>query len=242
MPKSVQPLLDLLLAAGVVEEPDATQALWSICPPGVKTPMPAVKLRSADMLLAGVDPKPKALDVKLARDHSEGPAPAGQSQRPQPPAQSTPVPAAPSAPSPAVANAAVPATATPIQAQLALSTESPMPEFSLRAPMRLNPRVREVLTDIVQTLNPGQGPAQGSRVEQGFFVPLSEFERRAMPPATALRALAELDMLVLQEADGPPTQSLEFNGAQTVGLVLAPSFVTGIDACAVPVEQRLPSC
>ena len=95
--------------------------------------------------------------------------------------------------------------------------------------MRLNPIVRDGLAAVVHTLNDDAGPALGCTVAQGFFVPLGEFERCGLQPSMAMRALAEVDMLVRGSPDGPPTLSRDFNGTPTVGVVIDPRFISGFD-------------
>ena len=95
--------------------------------------------------------------------------------------------------------------------------------------MRLNPVVRDALAAVVRTLNDNAGPVQGCTIAHGLFVPLSEFERRGLQPSTALRALADVGMLVPSQPQGPPTHSRDFNGAPTVGIVVDPRFIAGLD-------------
>ncbi len=95
--------------------------------------------------------------------------------------------------------------------------------------MRLSPVVRDALAAVIQTLNDDAGPEQGRTVAQGFFVPLSEFERRGLQPSMALRALADVGMLVLSQPQGMPTHSRDFDGASTVGIVVDPRFIAGLD-------------
>ncbi len=104
--------------------------------------------------------------------------------------------------------------------------------------MRLSPVVRDALAAVIQTLNDGGGPAQGCTVAHGFFVPLSEFERRGLQPSMALRALADVGMLVLAHPQGPPTYSREFNGAPTVGIVVDPRFISGLDLDGFVLKDR----
>ena len=51
-----------------------------------------------------------------------------------------------------------------------------------------------------------------------------------------MRALAETRMLVRPNREGPPTLSRDFNGNSTVGIVLDPRCVNGLDLAgfAVP--------
>src|SRR3990167_4986343 len=92
IPKSPQTLLELLLEAGVLVAAEAARQTWAIQPPGAKAPMEAVKLTSAAILLAGLEPPPCALDANLLPPPSDSNA-----QSPAPPA-ATPTPAAPAAP------------------------------------------------------------------------------------------------------------------------------------------------
>ena len=103
--------------------------------------------------------------------------------------------------------------------------------------MRLNPVVRDALAAVLQTLRASYGPAQCCTVAQGIFVPLAQFEQRSVPPALALRALAEVRMLATTDTKGPPTLSREFNGSPTVGLLLDPRFVEGLDLDAFVLSE-----
>ena len=105
--------------------------------------------------------------------------------------------------------------------------------------MRLNPVVRDALAAVLQTLRSSEGPAQCCTVAQGIFVPLAQFEQRSVPPALALRALAEVRMLAMADPKGPPTLSREFNGSPTVGLLLDPRFVEGLDLDAFVLPEPL---
>lgn len=111
--------------------------------------------------------------------------------------------------------------------------------IGLQAPLRLNPVVRDALTEVVNTLNTGAGPAQCCTVALGVFVPLHEFERRGIQPSMALRALSDVHMLVPAQGKGPPTTSRDFNGTPTVGLTIDPRFISGVDmeAFASPEAQ-----
>ena len=95
--------------------------------------------------------------------------------------------------------------------------------------MRLNPVVRDALSAVLQTLRASSGPAQCCTVAQGIFVPLAQFEQRGVQAALALRALTEVRMLAMAHPKGSPTLSREFNGSPTVGLLLDPRFVEGLD-------------
>ena len=132
-----------------------------------------------------------------------------------------------------------PVAETPASASLESATTPPSATFALQAPLRLNPVVRDALANAVRTLNDGMGPPAMCTVAQGVFVPLEEFGRRGVQPSLAMRALIETNMLVKPERNGPPTLSREFNGSPTVGIVLDPHCVSGLDLAgfaAPPVE------
>jgi len=104
--------------------------------------------------------------------------------------------------------------------------------------MRLNPLVRDALANAVRTLNDGMGPPIVYAVADGLFVPLDEFVRRGVQPSHAMRALSETSMLVKQVPNGPPTHSHEFNGHQTIGIVLDPCYVSGLDPATFAVSPK----
>jgi conjugal transfer pilus assembly protein TraI len=224
-------MLELLLAAEVFEAQDAAHSTWTIYPPSAKTVLEAVKLTSAAILFAGIDPSPTALDMKLVRRPGEpdpSPPTAAVPQSGRPGEQLSLIPSAASPP--AIKPAGEPSKKPLVPPPREEPPPAPPPiPFTLQAPMRLNPAVRDALTAIVQTLNEGAGPAQGGTVAHGFFVPLSEFERRGLQPSMALRALADVGMLVPTSSGGPPTNTCDFNGMPTVGVVLGPRFIAGFD-------------
>jgi conjugal transfer pilus assembly protein TraI len=109
--------------------------------------------------------------------------------------------------------------------------------IALKAPMRLNPTVRDALGSIVATLNGEARTAAACTVATGIFVPLAELERRGLQPALAMRALGDLRMLVHADASRPPTVSRDFGGAITVGLIVDPRFVTGLDLATFAIPE-----
>ena len=228
IPKAAETVLELLLAAGVLEAQDAAQPTWTICLPGTKTVMEAVKLTSPAILFAGIDSSPQALNLKLVRSPGEpdpSPAPATPKRSTSSGEQLSLIPATASSPAaPTVPAANERSAQSPDQAPA-----TPPVSFTLQAPMRLSPVVRDALAAVIQTLNDDAGPEQGRTVAQGFFVPLSEFERRGLQPSMALRALADVGMLVLSQPQGMPTHSRDFDGASTVGIVVDPRFIAGLD-------------
>ncbi|MBT9597767.1 MAG: TraI domain-containing protein [Vitreoscilla sp.] len=224
IPKAPETMLELLLAAGVLTTQDSTQATWTIQPPGAKTTLEAVRLASPAILFSGIDLAPVALENALVRKHGAvDEAPPTPAPTVKVGTQLSLIPAASAVPAPQATPAA------PLEAAPALTPPVPPPTFALRAPLRLNPVVRDALTPIVHTLNHAAGPAQCCTVATGIFIPLDEFERRGVPPSLTLRALADVHMLAAADAKGPPTLTRDFNGMQTVGLVLDPRFVDGLD-------------
>lgn len=239
IPKAAETILELLLGAEVFEAQDAAHSTWTIYPPSAKTVLEAVKLTSSAILFAGIDPSPEALDMQLVRRPGE-PDPSPPSATPQRPARTgEQLSLIPSAASPPAVKAGgehspKPSEATP---SIAPSPAASPISFTLQAPMRLNPVVRDVLGAVVHTLNEGAGPAQGCTVAQGFFVPINEFERRGLQPSMAFRALADVGMLVPALPDGPPTLTRDFNGTPTVGIVVGPRFIAGFDLAGFSLQD-----
>lgn len=95
--------------------------------------------------------------------------------------------------------------------------------------MRLNPAVRDALAPIVDTLNSDGTDIAACTVPSGLFIPLAEFERRGIEPSLALRALAEVRMLVQPAGSVSHTVTRDFGGEQKMGLLLHPRFVAGLD-------------
>jgi len=226
IPKAPETVLDLLLAAGVLACQDDGHATWSILPPGAQAPLQAVKLSSPAILLADLNPQPQVLPATISRHPvvSRPPDPTAPAPKQAPPGTQY------SLLEPAIAEDGTPASPA-VQAPAA---------FSLNAPLRLNPAVRDALDAIVQTLN-GPGSAAVARtVATGLFVPLQALERHGIQPALAIRALADVRMLALPERGRPPTVSYDFGGQPALGLVIAPQFVQGFDLAAftpdTPVE------
>ena len=230
IPKAPETMLELLLAAGVFKAQDAEHATWTIRPPGSKITLEAARLASAAILFSGIEAVPVPLDVTLVSKPGPPPSP---SPSLSPAMTVAPVVATagtqlsllqPVSPLDAAApNDIAPSPADSAPAELA------SPSFTLQAPMRLNPVVRDALAAVLQTLRASSGPAQCCTVAQGIFVPLAQFEQRGVQAALALRALTEVRMLAMAHPKGPPTLSREFNGSPTVGLLLDPRFVEGLD-------------
>lgn len=239
IPKAPQTLLELLVAAGAFVARDEAQATWTIQPPGGKASLEAVKLATAAILFSGIDPAPVALTQKLLRqpgDTAIAPPPAAA-----PPAaagtQLSLIPAEPSAtPVSAPPPPPPPAQTQPVAEPVSQAPSPPV--FALQAPMRLNPMIRDALAAIVQTLGQQTGTALCCTIAPGVFVPLAELERRGVPATQALRALADVRMLAALGKRGPPTITRDFNGTPTVGLVIDPRFVTGLDLQGFALPER----
>ena len=82
--------------------------------------------------------------------------------------------------------------------------------------------------DAVRTLNDGMGPPAVCTVAQGVFVPLEEFGRRGVQPSSPC-VPHRGEPAGETNRNGPPTLSREFNGNPTVGIVLDPRCVSGLD-------------
>jgi conjugal transfer pilus assembly protein TraI len=218
IPKAPETVLDLLLADGVLACQGDGHAVWSILPPSVKAPLQAVKLSSPEIFLAGLDQPPRVLPAPIVCtvDAAKAADPDASAPHQAPPGTQY------SLLDPDIAEDDTPASPAALAP----------PAFSLNAPLRLNPSVRDALAAIVHTLN-GPGNAAAARtVAAGLFVPLQALERRGIQPAIAIRALADVRMLALPERGQPPTVSHDFGGQPGLGLVIAPQFVQGFDLAA----------
>lgn len=230
IPKSTETILELLVAAGAISRHEGSHPAWTIAPPGAKAPIDALKLATRELLWPSLDHLPAPLDTNLV-------APAG-SVSAAAPARSTPkgqlslieessdtTPSTSTKPTPPVSTEADAVAPKPFAEPTAIA---------LSAPMRLNPAVRAALADIVATMNPGTAEPGACTVASGVFVPLDAFERRAVMPTVALRALADARMLVNAGSHGSQTLSRDFAGKPTVGLVLDARHVQGLDpACFI---------
>ena len=223
IPKAPETILELLLAAGVFEAVSENASIWLIQPPGAKAPVEAVRFSSPAILLTGIDPPPVALPLALHYKPENTPS-LDSSHSPSP---------TPSTPRSGTQLSLIVPT-EPVSSNEATSVPDlpslqPAPTFALQAPLRLNPLVRDIMVDAIRTLNEGMGPAKVCPVAQGLFVPLEEFAGRGIQPSLAMRALAETKMLVTANRNGLPTLSHEFNGQPTIGIVIGPRFVSGLD-------------
>ena len=256
IPKSPHTLLDLLLEAKVLVAGGGGRETWDIQPPGAKTAIEAVKLANAAILLAGLDPQPAALTIHLLAQLPSPTKPPGQAPNAKPvaaedsPAAATATPSPPlTAPPEATATAApaeqlsllddasntdapiaAPQEAAPLAEAPAATLSGPEPlAIRLRAPMRLNPAVRNALAEIVATLNDSAASSDVCTLAEGIFVPLADFERRGIQPSIAIRALDDTRMIRRPQPGGPPTVSRRIRDATVAGLILAPAHVEGLD-------------
>lgn len=245
IPKAPDTLLDILLDAGVLTAPAEGSRNWAIFPTGAEKPIAAVRLASPAIVLAGHGTLPAPLNRSMQRSDTI-PSPRATVKTP-------PVPA--SHPAPPIAKPAqlslieadpnpVPATIAP--ADDAPKSDSPPPPVAaqdpapaqrvqpicLKAPMRLNPAVRQALVEAVETLNDPPATTSVFTQREGIFIPLAEFERRGVQATVALRALADADMLYSPRKNGPPTATRDVQGVATVGIVLLPRHVDGLDPLA----------
>lgn len=245
IPKAPDTLLDILLDAGVLTAPAEGSRNWAIFPTGAEKPIAAVRLASPAIVLAGNGTLPAPLNRSMQRSDT---IPSLRAT-----VKTPPVPA--SHPAPPIAKPAqlslieadpnpVPATIAP--ADDAPKSDSPPPPVAaqdpapaqrvqpicLKAPMRLNPAVRQALVEAVETLNDPPATTSVFTLREGIFIPLAEFERRGIQATVALRALADADMLYSPRKNGPPTATRDVQGVATVGIVLLPRHVDGLDPLA----------
>lgn len=245
IPKAPDTLLDILLDAGVLTAPAEGSRSWAIFPTGAEKPIAAVRLASPAIVLAGNGTLPAPLNRSMQRSDT---IPSLRAT-----VKTPPVPA--SHPAPPIAKPAQlslieadpnPVSATIAPADDAPKSDSPPPPVAaqdpapaqrvqpicLKAPMRLNPAVRQALVEAVETLNDPPATTSVFTLREGIFIPLAEFERRGIQATVALRALADADMLYSPRKNGPPTATRDVQGVATVGIVLLPRHVEGLDPLA----------
>lgn len=266
IPKSPETMLEILLGAGVFVAQPGGQPLWTIAPPGAKTPLEAVRLTAPAAVLAGVEPKPEALtDALVAGPHGATPAAAQPAPKPAPAA----APAPPQAPQPRAESAyPVPSpvpvpTPAPVQVQLEFAVDpppaanagepAPVPaadgstaalpaeaeqaqrqRLALEAPMRLAPRIRDALANIIDAVNTSAAAATVCATPAGLFIALTEFERRGVEPSLALRALAEARMLSQGADPQTPASTCTIGGQAHLGLSIHPRFLSGLAPAVKP--------
>jgi len=249
IPKSPQTLLDLLLEAGAFVASDDGRQTWLIQPPESKAPIEAVRLASPAIVLAGVDPLPVPLTAPLIAGRKDPHAQEPSIVAPAPVSESAGGSPAASSVAPTAVDDGTPVAEAQASQQLSLldAVDRPAPtsdaglhpsahptpavrsRIRLNAPLRLQPAVRHVLAEAIDALNEDGRESDVCVVPQGIFVRLSEFERRGVPPAIAIRALQDAKMLRLDRAGGPPTIAREIRGSTSFGLIVAAEHVVGLD-------------
>jgi conjugal transfer pilus assembly protein TraI len=103
------------------------------------------------------------------------------------------------------------------------------PTFSLTAPLRLDAPLRAALGDVVDSFNRDGADVACGLTPTGLFIPLAEFERRAIEPALAIRALADASMLVPSSSSKTKPVTQYFRGKATIGIVVHRRFIEGFD-------------
>lgn len=232
IPHEPESILQVLLAAGVVEPRSETEATWSIRPPGSSEAIDAIRLSSPAVLFGDIDDTPAPLDACLLHQPAQRP-----SHEREPPDAPKATPAAsrlredtqgqipldldPTVQTAPAADAAVGGVAT--------AAGLPARRFRLSAPPRLNPQVREALTQIADSLNGPASEAAAWTVPQGLFVPLAQLERRRVDPPIAVRSLDAAGMLVSPSAGDSKTAFHDHSGRRIAGVIVAPRFIDGLD-------------
>ena len=245
IPKAPDTLLDILLDAGVITAPAEGSRNWAIFPTGAEKAIAAVRLASPAIVLAGHGTLPAPLNRSMQRSDTI-PSPRATVKTPPVPASHPAPPSAKLAQLSLIEADPNPVPATIAPADDAPKSDSPPPPVAaqdpapaqrvqpicLKAPMRLNPAVRQALVEAVETLNDPPSTTSVFTLREGIFIPLAEFERRGIQATVALRALADADMLYSPRKNGPPTATRDVQGVATVGIVLLPRHVDGLDPLA----------
>jgi hypothetical protein len=87
--------------------------------------------------------------------------------------------------------------------------------------MRLNPQLRTVLEQLLQTMRADAKAPACCIIPAGLFIPLHELQCRKIEPSTALRALSDASMLVADPHSNAKTVSIDIDGVATLGIVIA---------------------
>jgi conjugal transfer pilus assembly protein TraI len=226
IPKASETIAEILAAAGVIEPRVEGSLLWDIFVPNVAASSSSLKVTSALLLLSATDaastPLPRPL-LKPAPDKAMHSTPA----QPQ-----LSLPIAEPSPRPLVAEPiAVPQpVGEPDELSVAQAAIALRVPVALNAPPRLNPAVRDVLQQILATLDSPSQPLAAFVIDLGVFVPLAELERRNVDPALVVRALSDAHMLAGDPSHSQSkTLSRSFHDKPILGIVLAPHCVVGLD-------------
>ena len=101
--------------------------------------------------------------------------------------------------------------------------------FSLTAPLRLDAPVRAALGEVVDSYSRDGADVACCATPTGLFIALAEFERRAIEPALAMRALADASMLVSPSSPKTKPVMRDFRGETKAGIVIHPRFIAGFE-------------
>lgn len=251
VPKAPETILEILIAAGVVSPRDEHAATHEIFPGTMTKPVSAIRLAFSDILFGTMEEPPAPLarslsvpaapaaDLQPGLHDARGPgrrrraASAGAEESPQ----LTLDVSAPTAAGPpdgqSTGTSATGRPATTAEDAAQAPTPSTVP-FSLLAPSRLSPPVRQVLESIVASMN-GQGSdARARTLPAGLFVPLRSFDHFKLESGMAVRALSDAGMLHLSDGGASKTTAEEFAGERELGVVIAVEFVGGMGATPLP--------
>ena len=86
-----------------------------------------------------------------------------------------------------------------------------------------------MLAEVVGSFNRVDVDAACEPIPTGVFIPLAEFERRAIEPALAMRALADASMLVSSPSSKTKPVTRDFRGEIKTGIVIHPRFIAGFE-------------
>jgi conjugal transfer pilus assembly protein TraI len=234
IPKAPETLLEILIDAGVVEPSAETQTTWPIFPPHCDKPIEAIRLTSPSILLAAMDRPPEPLPHLLVKPPSESrAAPPSAAASSVQAGQTIALPLAlPTAPDIYRQRHSTPVPGAQ-QRPESVAGEQHRPTFSLAAPLRLDAPLRAALDDVVDSFNRDDKDAGCCVTATGLFIPLAAFERRAIEPALAMRALADASMLVSSASSKTKSVTREFGGEAKAGIVIHRRFIEGFGPVAL---------
>jgi conjugal transfer pilus assembly protein TraI len=89
--------------------------------------------------------------------------------------------------------------------------------------------LRAALGDVVDSFNRDGADVACCSTPTGLFIPLAEFERRAIEPALAMRSLADASMLVSSSSSKTKPVTRDFGGEVKTGIVIHPRFIAGFE-------------
>lgn len=205
MPDAPEAVLSRLVDANLIEMRSQDDPTWAIRVPGTTSPLPALKFASPALLLGGLESVIEPMEGPLvpAGTQAHPDATSATAAGPQLPLDGVP-------PDP-------PGTAA------APADDAATPGWQLKAPLRLNTAVRQALASALAA--PADGIVRLPE-EHALFIPLHLFDAHRIAPALAIRALAELGMLVLEGSDAPPTVERRIGaGEHIVGIRLKERFI-----------------